>query len=109
MANSPAKICLPSPDYTVLKILTKNYISAINNRVQFWKLQKRHEVDYALTPCEPKPEPSYSPCRPDSPKRSYKDLFSSSDRTYMNALLTHERKWKEKGENIIVLDPTIVI
>lgn len=45
-----------------------------------------------LTPIEPAPEPAYSPSKPASPKRSYKDLFSSSDRTYTDALLKVEEE-----------------
>jgi hypothetical protein len=51
---------------------------------------KNRRVGYELTPCEPLPGPPFSACKPASPKRSYKDLFSSSERTYTDALLPHE-------------------
>ena len=43
------------------------------------------KLSHDHTPVEPPAEPPYSPCKPASPKRSYKDLFSSSDRTYTTA------------------------
>lgn len=45
-----------------------------------------------LTPCGPALVASNSPRRPSSPKRSYKDLFSVSDKTYKNAYLLEEPK-----------------
>ena len=54
-------------------------------------------------PCERTPEAladhPFSPCRPASPKRSYKDLFSSSDRTYIHSLLP--QKGKSRDANIM--------
>lgn len=49
-------------------------------------------VIQGLTPCGPALAASNSPRRPSSPKRSYKDLFSVSDKTYSHTFLLEEPK-----------------
>lgn len=50
------------------------------------------------TPCEVLLNPSYSPVIPASPKRSYTDLFSSSERTYTIASSTN--KMRENADDL---------